>query len=356
MILKKKISRIYRRLPSRIDISDENINTHKLLWAKIGSKPDTRRYRSYASISRIDDPRYISEYDYYARVEPVLNNRSFSEAFSDKNLYHKYIDNNFLPRVFLRRIHNQFYSENYEVINSLENPDIYIPAMYNKVLLKKAIDSGGGRDVVLFSRSSEVWKASDGTLLNINYLKESSARNFIIQEYIEQHPFFQQFNPYSVNTVRLYTYRSVKTNEIIPIQAVLRIGRPGSIVDNMASGGVACGITPQGILNNFGVNKKAEKLSSFNGVEFSGIGSVYNFNMIVSAGIKIAADYYYQRILGFDFCIDREGAVKLIEINNRNNEINFFQMNNGPLFRDYTEEIVEYCMTNPRNFLIDFEY
>ena len=53
------------------------------------------------------------------------------------------------------------------------------------------------------------------------------------------------------------------------------------------------------------------------------------------------------RLLGFDVTIDAEGAVRVVEINTRNLEINFLQTFGGPLFGDYSREIVEWCASHP---------
>jgi hypothetical protein len=54
--------------------------------------------------------------------------------------------------------------------------------------------------------------------------------------------------------------------------------------------------------------------------------------------------------------VDITNQVKLIEINNNNNEINFYQMNRGPLFGKYTQEIINYCQKSRKSFCIDFDY
>ena len=124
----------------------------------------------------------------------------------------------------------------------------------------------------------------------------------------------------------------------------------GAIVDNQAAGGIACGIGINGQLNCFAINKKGEKFNDINGVCFSDVGEVYKYQEIVALGKELAQKFYYHRLLGFDFCVDKEDKVKLIEVNNRNNEINFYQMNNGPLFREYTKEVVEFCSVNKNSF------
>ena len=79
--------------------------------------------------------------------------------------------------------------------------------------------------------------------------------NFIIQKYIDQHHWFARFNESSLNTVRVLTYRRIKNEEAVVLHRLLRAGRPGSVVDNQASGGIACAIDTDGRLMSFGIDK-----------------------------------------------------------------------------------------------------
>lgn len=353
--MNRKINRIYNSIPIKKTIPGENIQRHISIWKKLGSKPNLKWYKSYASINGNESPEYITEIDYYNKVELILNNRTFSEAYCDKNFYHKYLNNTLLPKIYLRNIQGVYYSQKYETLSAINDIDAVISGSEMQIIIKKTIDSGGGRSIDLFVKNGKHWRNSGGHLLTFDYLERVFGKNFILQEYIKQHPYFSKFNSSSLNTVRLFTYRSVKTNEIIPLQAVLRIGLPGSIVDNQASGGVSCGINSHGKLNKFVINKKGERFDVFNQVSFNELEAVVKFDEIVSHGLEIAKKFHYHRLLGFDFCVDEMGEVKLIEINNRNNEINFFQMNNGPLFREYTNEIIEFCSKNKKTVCFDFE-
>jgi hypothetical protein len=60
--------------------------------------------------------------------------------------------------------------------------------------------------------------------------------------------------------------------------------------------------------------------------------------------------------LGFDVCLDHNGDIKLLEVNNMNNEINFYQMNNGPLFGLFTDEVLRFLTTNLKTIMLDFDY
>lgn len=354
--LNRKIAKIYASLPEIKKIPGPNVRKNRNLWRRLGSTPNIKWYQVFYSINNIDSPEYITETDYYNKVEPTLNNRTFSEAFCDKNSYHKLTGNHeLLPAVYVRNIQGVYYDQSYQLMDI--NPELsgIIPISAKKLVIKRSIDSGGGRDIEVFAYQEGCWQNNSGVILTTDYLSKAYHKNFIIQEYIRQHPFFSRFNATSVNTVRLFTYRSVKDNAIIPLQAVLRIGKPGAVVDNQAAGGVACGISRDGMLNDFAINKKGEKITSFNDVLFSGIGEIYKFQEMVATGKEIAGMLFYHRLLGFDFCVDENDNVKLIEINNRNNEINFYQMNNGPLFREYTEEVLDFCLKNRKTLCFDFE-
>lgn len=355
LILEKKINKIFNLLQVRRSIAGKNINAHKTLWSQIGSNPNTKWYKTYYSINGIEDPRYITEFDYYHKVEPTLNNRTFGEAYSDKNIYHVLLDNSILPIVFLRNIQGEFYDENYVPLSKTDEVFHIIPPQAKKILVKKSINTGGGKGIELFSKINDIWQDNHKNVLTLSYLNQKFNRDYVVQEYIEQHAFYGKFNSSSVNTIRLMTYRTVASNQIVPLQAVLRIGKIGSFVDNQASGGISIGIQKDGKLNSFAVNKMGHIITSYNNIDFSTLGQAYKFQEIVQVGLKVAEKYFYHRLLGFDFCLDSNENIKLIEINNRNNEINFFQMNNGPLFREYTDEILKYCTTEKKTISFDFE-
>lgn len=353
IVLTRKISKIYNGLYNRKNPSKFNIKKHFSVWADTNIKPNLKWYKVFFSINNIDDPRYVTEVHYYNLIEPIMNNKGFCEAYSDKNIYHKFLDPSILPAIYLRSIHGSIYDESYcpityeEAINS-------IPLNIDKLITKQATDTGGGRGILLYKRINNKWINNDNENLTLNNIISKYKTNFIIQEYIEQHTYFSKFNPSSVNTVRLLTYRSVSNNQIILLHAILRIGQPGSFVDNQASGGISCGISHGGILNNFAVDKNGRKYFKINGYSLEEESTVYKFEEIVSKGFILAPLFVHHRLLGFDFCVDISGNIKLIEVNNKNNEINFFQMNNGVLFGDYTDEIISYCRNNKRSFCFDF--
>lgn len=352
-IISQKIHFIYNNINNKARISKKDLRNYKIFWKNYRLNPKKKWYKVYASISGYKDPRYISEYIYYTKIEPRLNHRGLSEAFCDKNLYHKFIDHKYLPRIFLRNIEGVFYNEDYDLITSTDLN--IIPEETLKLVLKNSLETGGGRNIEVFHKIS-------GSLININgedlfvkITQNKRKKNYLLQEYIEQDSYFKKFNPSSVNTVRILTYRSIKDNRIIILQAVLRIGRRGQIVDNQASGGYVCGIEENGTLRSFAIDKFGHKYQKVNNLELNNESKVLFYKEICLVAKDLARLFPYHRLLGFDFAIDLEKRIRLIEINNRNNEINFYQMNNGPLFREYTEEILQFIRKSPRYFALDYE-
>ena len=93
------------------------------------------------------------------------------------------------------------------------------------------------------------------TLLSFKeYLCGLKDNEFIVQEKLIQHDEMNRLYDKSVNTIRIITIRDRKGNPF-HFGLLLRIGANGSVVDNLAKGGVAVGINPQGTLKSFGFLK-----------------------------------------------------------------------------------------------------
>jgi glutathione synthase/RimK-type ligase-like ATP-grasp enzyme len=216
---------------------------------------------------------------------------------------------------------------------------------HQKIILKPSLDSSGGRNISVFDNNNGSFVNSNGEILNFAFLKNNYPKNYIIQEWINQNEFYSSFNPTSVNTIRIHTYKSVKNDDIIILNAYLRIGKKGNSVDNQSAGGVVCNIKLNNQLDEFALDKKAKiKIFESNGIKFSEVGRLPEFDLMKEIAIKIAKKNYYSRIIGFDFCVNKDNKVILIEINNQFAGISL-QMNSGPFFGNYTDEVVEYCKT-----------
>ncbi len=343
-----KITKIIKSLEKTKIISQTVVEQHLKKWKALGNKPNTKWIKVYSSLNSIESPDYVTEADYYSKVEPLLNNSLFSESYSDKNFYHKIIPIEYLPKVIIRNINGALYDEQYLPINYASA--ISSINVYEKLIIKKTIESGGGKDVMLLIKTEIGWVDNNNKAIDIGNLLIEFSNNHNIQEYIRQFDYFAMFNSSSVNTIRLYTYKSVISNEVSVVNAVLRIGKQGSFVDNQASGGISVGIDlNSGKINTFAVDKLGRLFFDSNGYQFKEAPAIPLFQKMKETAIEIAHNFPYHKLLGFDICLDVDGKLKIIEVNNRNIEINFHQMNNGPLFGKFTDEIINYVSLNKQN-------
>lgn len=337
------------------NISDEIKEKHAKLWSGYGSKSNMDWLKAYILISGISDYRYIPENIYYSEIEPRLNNMAFSKSYTDKNNYHKILNKNILVPVLLRSINGVYYTSDYRFI---KNIDSFFDGdnKYGTYIIKPTIEGGGGQDVrkIEFSDTSLKINPSIESVKDIKDLIKYYKRDFVIQEYLEQDSFFKQFNSSSLNTIRIFTYRSLENEEIKILHRVLRIGKAGSIVDNQASGGIACGVNKDGVLSPYGVDKYGRKYYESNNIKLSEVGIIPYMNSIIMVAKEVAVQFLYSRLLSMDLAVDDKGKIFLIEVNDNYNEINFCQMNNGPLFGEYSEEVANLSHKEPKSIIFGY--
>jgi hypothetical protein len=329
---------------------------YKNQWSRLHSSFDCDYPHFCSKINAVDSINYVPENIYYSRIEATLNNKAFALAYADKNFYETYFPENreIFPETVLRGINGYFYDGAYRLLND-PVPLKTLLSQDANYILKPAVETSGGSNVVLAHYTGDTVIISDKVYQPtefIDYLRKVYHCNFVLQK--RAHKWFADFNPSSLNTIRLFTYRSVNDQTVHPVQAVIRFGRPGSIVDNQAAGGLTCGITRESKLNNFVIDKYGRKLTDFPFLSTKKDDPIPGFEEMKEIARQLAKKYYYHRLLGFDFCYDAENRVRLLEINCKNIEINFLQMNNGPLFWDFTDEIIGYCSTNKRSVVLDF--
>lgn len=359
-IINMKISIKLKKIKKNIDPVFIDYKTKKLYknrWKKLQNRFSCEFLKIFKSLNNIESSLYVPENVYYNKIEPILNNKAYALAYSDKNFYEKYFFENkdLFPDAVLRGINGVFLDAEYNLVN--------IPQILSKIetnidyLLKPSTETSGGSNIVSLYKNKDSLIIENQEFSNeqlLNFLIHKYSGNFIIQKKIKQHSWFTNFNKSSVNTIRVFTYRSIKDESVIPLHAVLRFGKEGSLVDNQAAGGLTVGINKDGILKNFACDKLGKKYVSIDFLKDKFDLQVPFFHEIIKLAIELGPKLPYHRLLGFDFCVNSENKIKLLEINCKNIETNFLQMNNGPLFGDFTDEIVEYCIKTRKSVVIDY--
>lgn len=323
----------------------KRIKEHVNFYQAYGYKVNTQWYKYFTLIRQEENPEYLPEDIWHICLEPVLNQRSFAKALNDKNLFHRSEYKHLFPKAYVHVVDGICYAPDFSHMNFEQALNLI--KIGKSVVIKKALDSGGGKGVLFFE--------SKKSIPGLGELIKMIGKNFVIQEKVQQHEWFSRFNPTSVNTIRVVTYRSIVDEQIHVIQTLLRVGKPGSYVDNQSSGGIACGISSEGKLNDWGCDKLSVKFNSINGISLSEVGIIPDFQLLKNICIEIAATRVHERVLVFDTWRDADNNIRLLEINNINIGIEDLQKNNGPLFGDYIKEVLEFCSKNRRTYCFDFE-
>lgn len=294
-------------------------------------------------------------YDYFNyKIQPNLNNKEYAILTGDKNLYDA-IFGNFdinLPKTIFRYYNGVYMDENYSLIDNINNK---INSIDQNIIIKPTMGTYGGKGIEKYEFvNGELRNVKDHSVLNSKELLCRYRSDFIVQENVIQHKMLNELYPFSVNTLRVESYRSVKTNQVEILMGVLRMGRNRSFVDNLSGGGIAVGLK---IDNDYNV-----KLREFAYVPFSNEKYSYhsdtnikfkdyeipNFYKVVESIKKLSNLIPYLRVISWDFCIDKDGNPILIELNKTGGIWACQEANGIPYFNRFSEEVMEYLSQNQK--------
>ena len=281
-------------------------------------------------------------------IEPILNpieNRAF---YSNKNMFDKLFDVENLPVTILRRMCGRYYDSCYKQLSLFDDASLFLYLQdFQKIIIKPAINSCSGIGICVFEKKIDTWVNNDNEKLSCSFLEQNYSSDFVIQNYLVQSHFMDFLNSSSINTIRVMTYRSISTDEIVIPNVIVRIGKMGACVDNAHAGGVFCGVSNDGFLCKFVCTYLGETKNEFNGINFCNADlQIPNFEEVLNFSKKIASCLIDQRLLALDIMLDLNNNPKLIEFNVGNFSAWLFQFTDGPVFGDYTDEIIKYCHSN----------
>lgn len=283
-------------------------------------------------------PKYITTDMYYNHIVPKLNNPAVMLVYSDKNMIRKLLGERVrLPKTYIQNINGIFYSD--EKIITKEHA-LSLCQNIEDAIIKTCLESMQGKSILRFSSKNGVVRGKNCPD-SMEELFNEYSKNFIVQAAIQQCETMSKLNPTSLNTVRVMTYWSQKDG-IVPLFEVARMGRMGAVVDNASAGGLYCGVNEDGSLKAYAYTLApfSKRTSSDMGLEFKNF-KIPMFEQILAKAIELHEQLPYAKLIGWDFAIDSNNEIELVEINARMPGV--FQVATGPAFGKYTEEILEYC-------------
>lgn len=293
----------------------------------------------YSSMNGNFDPRYIPNDLYYTKIDQYFNSRKLGYGFNDKNYYSKIFADIKQPEVLVRKINSLIFDAEYNQL-SVEDA-IAIISEKEEVICKPSQETGSGRGIIFFNSQ---------TVAEIKvFLTDKSYDDYVVQTIIKQHPDIAMVHPNSVNTIRICSI--LMDDGVHILSSCLRMGIGDSRVDNVTAGGISCGIKKDGCLDKYSYTyysgEKSEKHPT-SGIVYEGF-KVPSYDKAVELVKKSHVLIAHFRLVSWDIAIDENGDAVLIEANMRKGGINLHQFDNGPLFGDLTERVLDEVFNKNNN-------
>lgn len=330
-----------RRITNSIQLTIDQKNEIDDFYTKnYGSRIPYTWHRHYMAFTGKFDVHYFPELIYIPEFERYMNLwPEYGKALSDKNLF-PYIAKATgvtMPKTIVSCVCSYYRDSDFckiekeNVLSKLKN--------VGEIFCKPSIDSDSGEGC--FVACIKNGKDFHSGLLTERLLKRLGD-NFIIQERIVCHESLKKLYPLSVNTFRIMTYRW--KDNILYTPSTLRLGRGGSYVDNIHSGGLCIAIDDDGSLHNFAFSEFLEKYDKHpdTGILFSRY-KIDLFPKVLKAAVKLHNAIPQIGIIHWDFTINEKGEPVLIEANISGTSIQLIQRprGEGP-FGEKTAEILQW--------------
>ena len=342
----RKMDSIRQKCPELFKPVDaEATRKHLKLWGRLALPVNDTWLRFLSNVSGIVDYTYCPDDMYYAVVERVMNTCDWGiGTMSDKNMMSLIVDAGDAPRTILRMMRGRFCDGEYKTLSDAE-VKVLLSADHGDVIGKE-VDKSGGHGVSAYRFEKGAYVDKQGKKLTLEMIRGLDA-SYLLQERVEQCDFSEQFNPSSANTCRVITLRCPWSGKVRVAAAGMRFGVTDAVIDNMSQGGICVAVAPDGRLGSKAVANwyggKPLTAHPTSGIVFGGQVHPY-FKKMGEVACKYAAKNPYMNILSWDMVADKNGDVKILEVNPTGQGIDWPQFDFGSLFGEDTEAVVDWCV------------
>lgn len=293
-------------------------------------KTDPIYHQYYYEKNGIFDVRYLPDDLYYTEIQHYFNNISAALIVDHKGYYEALFPDVRHPVTIAKRL-NGYWMINNQCVTIDEV--VKIVCSEELVFIKKASGSCGGAGVLAL-------EGEELTNKNIVESINSLTGDLVVQKRIEQCGELRKIHETSVNTMRIMSLIN-RDGEVTILSRLLRMGVGNSRMDNAHSGGISIGIEKDGRLREFALSLEGDKYYEHpnSKVVFKDIVLPY-IKKIDEAIKQCALRVPHFRIVAWDIILDSDYVPTLIEANLYDAGMDIPQLNNGPLFGDYTEELL----------------
>ena len=273
----------------------------------------------YAAIAGQFKEGWIPENYFHAVIIPKTQGLYGKISFAN-SLSNRILNTTQLPEtVFF--VNGLYFSPEWEVLcpDDVKN---YIFKNRHKVVYKQD-NSNCGRGVYIFTKETfdteKIYKLGNG----------------VFQNYIKQHPVFEEIIPCNVATIRITSV--IEQNGRASCRAVfVRFGRKDETHCNWATDIKVPADLKTGKLNGKGyeaLNFKSTNCHPDSKVAFEG-KIIPNFDECIKYVIKTHQSIPFCRVVGWDIAVNENDEIQLMEWNGYFNDIVFSEATQGPCFAD----------------------
>lgn len=276
--------------------------------------------------------KYIPDSIHIAYIDPYFNNWTLAKYIDNKCFYPRLFAGVPMPKMIAYRLNGFWYDESNLIIQESTILDT-LKQNHLKCFIKKATESYGGKGVYYFDSSQ------DDLSVFIDII-HSVQGDLVVQKGIEQCETLALIHDTSVNSIRhmsiLYRDGKVKV-----LSSILRMGVGGAKVDNASSGGITVGIESNGRLKAVAYSSLGDKYLEHptSHVNFDTI-VIPNYQETIELVRRLHPQFPHFRLISWDITLNKDNKPVLIEANLCDGELDFHQLNNGPIFKEETEDIL----------------
>ena len=323
---------------------DFNYRTHKKelspYFEKHGFKVSMMYNDYYSTLNGVSSDQYVSMDLFYFYILPCLNKGKFESAYTDKNMYTTFFAGFPQPKTVIKNQNGHWVNCLNEEISYSDACQIILEEQ-KEMIIKPTIDSCNGDGVARFLNT------------DINLVKEqllAYKQDFIIQEKVKQHHSLTLFNESSLNTVRIFTYRTLTQDIVVlPHSMFFRFGGAGTVKDNASAGGGFCKVHMDGTLEDTIYHFCSMQKGSFAKDKHILSPKLPNIEQAFDMLKRMHSKMPYFDIIGWDVAFAEDGSPLFIEMNTMPS-CEAPQIPQGPLFGEYIDEIMERVKGSTRSF------
>ena len=336
-IFVRKVKANLQKVTSDRSLTKDQIKEAKQYFKdRIGLRIPIYWHQYYYKRTGVFYPEYIPTSLYRLELLGRMNQMQSENAYRDKNLAEMLIKGILHPKTIVKNMNGYFFMDGAAV-----DKDTVLRACsdLDDVIIKPSLLSYGA-GFKKFSVKNGI--TSDGSTLE--KLLSTYKSDFIVQKAVHQHEALNALNPSSVNTLRIFTYRSGM--EILVLYTVLRIGRLGQSTDNETAGGMSVRINKDGTLAKYAYSRPGDDMieKTDSGIVLEGYSIPYYDNAVEA--VKAAhLQLPYFNLIGWDISVNTDGDPVLIEWNTQPDLSQ--SANEGPAFGEYTDRILKEIWNRP---------